>query len=232
MGDVKLTSREANRRAAHDGAARGRSLYHAEADHLGRLAHHRAARHLRRPDRPAVPGSRAPRRPRRQAGRPVRHRRDRQADPDGAHRRRREARRRAPDLRRPLRGHARGRLGPRGAARRPGHRRRRRRDPVSDRRHDALQPPGLRVQARVLSGLQRVDRRVFRGPPRPAPRHRPDGHALHRGGDPRPRAHQGARAPRRHDAGQSRRQRLRRPAVRARSGRPPSTSGCRCRFTS
>ncbi len=167
---------------------------HRRPDHLRRLAHHRAARHLHRPHRRALQGSRPPARARRQARRSLRHRRPRQAHPDGPHRRRRQAGGGAHDVRGPLRGPAPRRLGPRGPPGRPGPRRRERGDPLSDRRHDALQPSRLRVQAGVLRRLQRLDRGVLRSAPRTAAGHRPDGDALggsrHRG----PRADQASRA--------------------------------------
>ena len=48
------------------------------------------------------------------------------------------------------------------AARRPGSRRRRGRGDLPDRRHGALQPPGLRLQEGLLRRLQPLDRGVLR----------------------------------------------------------------------
>ena len=205
---------------------------HGQADHLCGFAHHRGAGHVRRPHRPALPRPGAPCRARRQARRPLRHRRHGQAHPDGAHRRRGQARRGAPDVRRPDGGHAPGRLRSRGAARRAGRGRGQRGGPLSDRRDDALQSPGLRLQARVLRRLQRLDRGVLRGAPRPAHRRRANRDAVGGGGHRGPARDEAARAPRRDDAGQSGRRGLRRSRSTRRSTRRPSTSACRCPSTS
>ena len=113
----------------------------------------------------------------------------RQAHPDGAGRRGRQARRGAGDVRR-----ARSRTCTAGGwdpeARLADQDRDgvAARDPLPDGRHDALQPSRLRLQAGLLRRLQPVDRRVLRRPPRPADRHRADRDALGRGRHRGPRS--------------------------------------------
>ena len=84
--EVKATAETISRRLGW----RAEETDHAEADHFRRLAHHRAARHLPRTHRWPLPRPRTPRGARRHARRPLRHRRDGQADSDGAHRGRRK----------------------------------------------------------------------------------------------------------------------------------------------
>ena len=103
---------------------------------------------------------------------------------------------------------------------------------LPDGRHDALQPPRLRLQEGLLRRLQPLDRRVLRRPPRPAHRRRADRDALGGGGHRRPPPDQGARPARRDDARQPRRRRLRRSRATAPSTRRRSTSACRSPSTS
>ena len=131
-----------------------------------------------------------------------------------------------------VRGAAPRRLGSRRPAGRPGPRRRRRRDHLPDRRHGAVQPHRPRLQAGVLRGVQPLDRRVLLSASRPAARLRADRDAHAGGRHRRPPRDQGARPARRDDARRARRRGLRLDRSTTRSGRPRSSSSCRCRSTS
>ena len=127
-------------------------------DHLGRLAHHRAAEHLHRHIDPKYRDEPRTSIHRRRGRRRVRDPGHEDASADGSGRRRRGAARGDPPDRRALRGAAPRRVGPRarlddqaGTAWRPR----------SSTRRSAcsLQPPRLRLQEGLLRRLQPLDRR-------------------------------------------------------------------------
>ena len=170
---------------------------------------------------PSLPGPRAAPAPRRHARRRDADRQRQVARAVLAGRRGRTPDRRSPARQRQaLRRAAPRRLGSGRAPRRPGPRRRRRRGHLPVGRHAAVQPPRRRLPARVLPGVQPVDRRVLRDRARPAHRRRARPRcARPQKGIARPRRDQGARSARRDAARRPAERRLRRPDVRRVLGR-------------
>ena len=116
---------------------------------------------------------------------------------------------------------------------RPGARRRRRRGDLPDRRHGALQPPGLRLQEGLLRRVQPLDRRATAATRRRAcsAAGRPPC-ASPAEGIADLKAIRELGPARRDDARQPGGRGLRLAGLRSPSGRRPSSSACRSRSTS